>query len=301
MGNSDEEISDVDEMETNSVKIQEVDSEEQRQERRREYAKLLQDEDFRTMFGELFKENMKEAQTGSSQKGTEIGKAPDVSKDKSSANKASSGQQRIDNEKFQEVTKSPSDSMLYTPALKKVTDRDMVIDKNSNFVESIQAESEGRCSAVSGSREIEDQRKSTASADEGLDYAREKARNTVIEAEHYQAKIQSPGENVSHFANLDQHSDDKFFHLTCHVDEGLVCKIEAGEYVDLEKLLPREKSHKLGDETRLEWVHREGGTFLVPVNEKENRISGIRKWEQAFRAYATIYCGAHPQRAKEIW
>ena len=137
MGNSDEKISDVDEMETDSVKIREVDSEEERQERRREYAKLLQDEDFRTMFGELFKENMKEAQTGGSQKGTEIGKAPDVGKDKSSANKASSGQQRIDNEKIREVTKSPSDSTLYTPALKKVTDRDMVIDKNSNFVESI--------------------------------------------------------------------------------------------------------------------------------------------------------------------
>ena len=36
-------------------------------------------------------------------------------------------------------------------------------------------------------------------------------------------------------------SDDDFFHLTCHIDESLKKKIEAGEYVDLDKLLPRER------------------------------------------------------------
>ena len=34
---------------------------------------------------------------------------------------------------------------------------------------------------------------------------------------------------------------------------------------------------------------------------RDNKIGSFRKWEQAFRAYATIYCGANPQRAKEIW
>ena len=34
---------------------------------------------------------------------------------------------------------------------------------------------------------------------------------------------------------------------------------------------------------------------------KEMEELGFRHWEQAFRAYATIYCGANPKRSKEIW
>ena len=95
-------------------------------------------------------------------------------------------------------------------------------------------------------------------------------------------------------------SDDNFFHLTCYIDPSLIHKIEKGEYVELEKLLPKDKLNHNGGEDRLEWVQREGGTFLVPAN-RENKINGIRRWEQAFRVYATIYCGANPHRAKEIW
>ena len=34
---------------------------------------------------------------------------------------------------------------------------------------------------------------------------------------------------------------------------------------------------------------------------KEMEELGFRHWEQAFRAYATIYWGANPKRSKEIW
>ena len=209
---------------------------------------------------------------------------------------------RVDEQGPMEIMKSPSDSTLYTPALKKGVEKDMVIDKISNSVESIRAESEGHRSGSGGSRRVKRDRSSediTLVEGEGLDFAREKAQNAVLEAKRFQAKVQSPGKETSFVQPY--RSDDEFFHLTCHIDDGMVKKIEAGNYVDLEKLLPKEKSHKLSDETRLEWVHREGGTFLVPAGGKENRITGIRKWEQAFRAYATIYCGAHPNRAKEIW
>ena len=96
-------------------------------------------------------------------------------------------------------------------------------------------------------------------------------------------------------------SDDDFFHLTCHIDQSLRAKIEKGEYVDLEKLLPKHKG-RYSDDTKLEWVHREGGTFLVPASsERDNKINGIRRWDQAFCVYATIYCGANPHRSQEIW
>ena len=110
----------------------------------------------------------------------------------------------------------------------------------------------------------------------------------------------------SHFQLLQRNvasnlSDDDFFHLMCHIEPVLKAKIERGEYVDLEKLLPKQRGRN-SDETRLEWVHREGDTFLVPASgEKENKINGIRRWDQAFRVYATIYCGAHPHRSQEIW
>ena len=95
-------------------------------------------------------------------------------------------------------------------------------------------------------------------------------------------------------------SDDDFFHLTCHIEPSLIHKIEKGEFVELEKLLPKDKGVGFKEESRLEWVQRDGGTYLELAN-RDSKITGIRHWEQAFRAYATIYCGANPHRAKEIW
>ena len=160
-----------------------------------------------------------------------------------------------------------------------------------------------------------------------LAQAQQKAEKTLLEAEKFKARVEQPG-NSNYFNNseeiqvdqqqkmLEQNlndsrnaldilnigsgvSDDDFFHLTCHIDPSLIHKIEKGEYIELEKLVPKEK---LGgrEENRLEWVQRDGGTFLVPA-QKDNKIGNFRKWEQAFRAYATIYCGANPHRSREIW
>ena len=72
--------------------------------------------------------------------------------------------------------------------------------------------------------------------------------------------------------------------------------------MDLEKLLINDKfKRKSVDEDRLEFVQREGHTFLAPISERESKINGIRRWEQAFRVYASIFCRANPQRSDEIW
>ena len=99
-------------------------------------------------------------------------------------------------------------------------------------------------------------------------------------------------------------SDDDFFHLTCHVDSALRSKIEKGEFVDLDRLLPKDrfgqfdKTAEMGNP--LQWIQNEGGTFLVP-SKRSTRINSFRRWEQAFRVYATIYCGENPNRSREIW
>ena len=93
-------------------------------------------------------------------------------------------------------------------------------------------------------------------------------------------------------------SDDDFFHLICHVDQNLKEKIEKGDYVDLDTLLNKDRTtgsfwnsdtSSVTDGEKLEWVRNKNGTFLMPA-KKQSRINCFRRWEQAFRIYATIYC-----------
>ena len=179
----------------------------------------------------------------------------------------------------------------------------------SNFVDAVRLEQHPQDADRDRSR-----RKSDYTAVD-LETAQEKADRAIIEAEKFRATVEPPGNFSNKFLTqvtqdkqtepmriLDigsRVSDDDFFHLTCHIDPSLIHKIEKGEFVELEKLLPKDKFGKT-DKGRMEWVHRDGGTFLVPA-QKENKIASFRCWEQAFRAYATIYCGANPHRSKEIW
>ena len=128
--------------------------------------------------------------------------------------------------------------------------------------------------------------------------AQQRAGKAIIEAEKFTANVEDPG--MPNLLNIGGGvSDDDFFHLTCHIDPNLIHKIEKGEFVEFEKLLPKDKIGK-SEDNRLEWVQRDGGTFLVPA-QRDSKINSFRRWEQAFRAYATIYCGANPHRSKEIW
>ena len=78
-------------------------------------------------------------------------------------------------------------------------------------------------------------------------------------------------------------------------------KIERGEFIDLEKLMPRGGVNTYCDDGKIELVNRDGATFFAPVQNKETKITNICKWEQAFRVYAAIYTHANPERAFEIW
>ena len=239
----------------------------------------------------------------------------------------------------QNIVKSPSDTTLYAPALKKLAKENDAISKISNFIETVwlEVESDKPSPAVM---------KKSVNLQQvpGYDAAKKKAQHSMVEAEKFKAKIIEPtGTFMTANPNLitedlatlnseinaadgevatvdlqapfpfnqlphdlvvqgkESLSDDNFFHLTCHIEPSLRGEIERGEYVDLEKLLPHDKTRKLSDEARLEWVHKDGSTFLVPATDKESKISSIRRWDQAFRVYATIYCGINPHTAKEIW
>ena len=170
-----------------------------------------------------------------------------------------------------------------------------IYDKISNFVEAIRIEEDGK-------------RRSSVVQVPGQEEAVEHAERAIVEAEKFKATIDTPpGKEFDNCQDILECreigtglTDDDFFHLTSHIEQGLQQKIERGEFVDLDKLLPKDKTYGGTSENRMEWVHKDGCTYLAPVN-KESKINGIRKWEQAFRVYATIYCGANPKRAKEVW
>ena len=94
--------------------------------------------------------------------------------------------------------------------------------------------------------------------------------------------------------------DDDFFHHSSHTDGALIAKIESGKFVELEKLLPKEKI--IHSDGTLQMIYRDGAQFLQPVSEKDTRpINSLRRWEQAFEIYATIYTMKKPERAAELF
>ena len=99
----------------------------------------------------------------------------------------------------------------------------------------------------------------------------------------------------------DDEGDDDFLHITCHVDQNMRQKIGRGEFVELEKLLPRSRSQIMNSEDSIE-IMKNGSTYILPAGgSKEPKINNVQRWEQAFRVYVAIYSEINPSRSSEIW
>ena len=97
-----------------------------------------------------------------------------------------------------------------------------------------------------------------------------------------------------------QLSDESFFVYTSHVEKSTKEKIFRGEFVELEKLIPKSKITKLEDK-RLELANKEGMSYFMPIQEKEIvQINSFKKWEKAFWVYAGVYTQANPDRSNEL-
>ena len=250
--------------------------------------------------------------------------------------------------------KSPSDTTIYAPALRQVSDSptgNFIAELNNandavnqctkqgsqinedNMSEQIIKFIEGPHVQVDARRDDNSQRiksddnmannqqhqdEFSSQADEG----KRKANHMLVQAERFKAVVNNPPGNDSNFVDPEvdeeqfkQNStninaphvaqnyqvqgdiDDEFFHVTCHVDSTLCAKIEQGGFVELEKLLPKTK--RVND-NKMDLVFKDGHSYFVPA-QNDDRITGIRKWEQAFRIYAAIYSQANPARSAEIW
>ena len=82
-------------------------------------------------------------------------------------------------------------------------------------------------------------------------------------------------------------------------------KIERGEFIDLERLLPKERASNRGQDDLnrqlFQLITQGTNTFIEQPVSKSGEINSIRKWDQAFCIYAAIYTQANPERAAEIW
>ena len=127
------------------------------------------------------------------------------------------------------------------------------------------------------------------------------ADKAIIEAEKYKATLQHPeGMNFSSIQKLRMlDNDDDFFHIICHIDPQLMAKIQKGEYVDLAKLLQKPES-LAEEEAKINLLSKDGQEYLVRNKNNTEKITNVRRWEQAFRTYTAIYCEANPERSVEI-
>ena len=221
--------------------------------------------------------------------------------------------------------KSPSDTTLYAPALRKLT-KGLGVghslgqkpneDTINHYLSQLRLGGDGRQSSAEARKtDDEDQQYSsdTDAGDPGLeDYerrkrAREVVERVVVEAEKFKATMVRPKgwlssikENPYYEGGIE---DNQFIQVISHVDEQLVLKIEQGEYVDLRKLrisykLKQNESQRYGFQIK----NDDGNSYLVPTSDEgEQKINHACRFEQAFRVYTTIYTTANPDRAPEIW
>ena len=136
--------------------------------------------------------------------------------------------------------------------------------------------------------------------------AGEKAERIVLEAEKAKARIFKVSGNGNKLKNIDSSYaqavliHDDYLAVGSHLDEKLRDKIIQGGYVDLAKLLPRDRLDREEDH-RLEQVIRGGQSFFVPMSEKNvTPVNSFNRWEQAFRLYLNVYSRGNPTRVSEL-
>ena len=130
---------------------------------------------------------------------------------------------------------------------------------------------------------------------QAVQHARQIAQDKVVEAEKFRANVQ-----VSQGMYNPENNDDEFFMNTCHTEESAVERISKGNFLDLNKIYPRQNNYKASQDNRMELVNKDGKTYFVPASDNAKRVYNHHTWQKAFRVYATIYSKANPHRAAEI-
>ena len=131
------------------------------------------------------------------------------------------------------------------------------------------------------------------------------AEQAILNAEKFKASINTSGMNNTDSVppvdlNFDDNKDQDFSEATCHVDQPTKSKISRGQFIEVAKLIPKQRVMKNDEAKRLEFINKDGMTYYIPSSyeDKEQKITNVRRWEQGFKVYADIYSKAQsPQRS----
>ena len=128
----------------------------------------------------------------------------------------------------------------------------------------------------------------------------EKANKIICGAEQARARVLDiQGKSPVHFAQNILAMDNDYQMIDSHVDKPMRRRILNFEYIDLSKLLTKNRIRE--DDQRLEIVNRNGMTFLSPVSDRDSiQINSYIKWEQAFRIYSNVITSHYPVKAPEL-
>ena len=195
----------------------------------------------------------------------------------------------------QPIIKSPSVDTIYVPAVARADQS--IINKvpSAQITEKQVAEQLNKLRLQFAGTSGGDRRNVEVTQDQ--EHYPESADRAIIQAGKFKAKINNPNGEFNCCNLVDSapgvvRDDDEFIHISSDVDLSIKDRIRRGEFVELEKLLKRNKTLGMDitdQQMTLDVVTREGHTYLTPKQDKVHQIGSLRKWEQAFRVYATIY------------
>ena len=108
---------------------------------------------------------------------------------------------------------------------------------------------------------------------------KDRAAEMVLQAEQFKAAVNTPGNflppqfEADHLINPNNglnsvqtiENDDDFFHVSCHVDPVLKGKIQKGDFVELERLLPKPRGMRVDNTGRMDIVFKDGRSYFVPA------------------------------------
>lgn len=143
----------------------------------------------------------------------------------------------------------------------------------------------------------------------------EKARTDqmILEAERQKINLEKPVTGKSLVIDprlkeiLDQpgshnlECDNNLYGLSVHLDLHTIVLIEAGQFVDLSKLLPQERVVLEDEPEKVRIVSEDGKPAFAPYVDRDAvLINSFKRWELAFDVYAGVYVRAHPKRGPEM-
>ena len=255
-----------------------------------------------------FVKDMVKREKGSKTKpGCGSGVAPSSKKDTTNK-KGQSSNKRLE---------SPSNITLYAPLLNKSNDKKLkskavFTEDGINRILSSLRLNQSSVTDIPGLRREDESRSERFRSKE---FSIDPTEGRILEAEKQKAAIAAPKQGRNNLTPDDdvnagpceggdlyyREDDDDCMVVDCHLDDTTKTLIKKGGFVEVSKLRPKDLNDYEQEDEKIELVKSGGMTYYLPSKPKtHDKINNIKKWDEGFRVYVSIYSQANPSRASEI-